>query len=171
MTDTLRSGGFDVEACVEVRATDPRLDAWGLPKPETTLAAGFDLRACLDTAIELAPQAPPQLISSGIALSIGNRHLCAIVLPRSGLGHREGLVLANTVGLIDADYTDTVMISAWNRNPAGFPTIRIEPGQRIAQMLFVPVVRPRLAWVERFSSTAQSSNRVGGFGSTGTGNI
>ena len=91
--------------------------------------------------------------------------VAAIVLPRSGLGHRQGLVLGNLVGLIDADYTGPIMVSAWNRNPIGTPPITIEPGQRFAQMAFVPVLRPRFAVVDRFGQV--SGRGTGGFGSTG----
>ena len=91
-------------------------------------------------------------------------HLAAVILPRSGLGHRKGLVMGNALGLIDADYADEILISVWNRNPPGSAPILIQPGERIAQMLFVPVVRPALVEVAEFS---RASGRAGGFGSTG----
>jgi dUTP pyrophosphatase len=124
-----------------------------------------DLLACLDEPLELHPGAPPALVSSGLALHIADPGLAALVLPRSGLGHRQGLVLGNLVGLIDADYTGPVMVSAWNRNAPGTPPIRLSPGDRFAQMVFVPVVRPEFAVVEAFS--APSGRGAGGFGSTG----
>ena len=151
---------------IEVRVTDPRLHDWGLPRYQSELAAGLDLCACLDEPLDLAPQAPAVLIPSGIAVLMGHPHLAAVVLPRSGLGHRKGLVLGNGTGLIDADYTATIMVSAWNRNPPGSEPIRIQPGERIAQLVFLPIVRPVLRLVEDFSATTQRGG--GGFGSTGT---
>lgn len=149
---------------VELKLLDPRLRDWGLPSYQTPMAAALDLHACLDAPLILHPQAPAELVPSGIALHMADPHLAALILPRSGLGHRKGLVMGNAVGLIDADYTEQVFISAWNRNPAGSEPILIQPGERIAQMLFVPVVRPRLVEVPEFS---QGSDRAGGFGSTG----
>ena len=102
----------------------------------------------------LHPASAPVLISSGIAMHIADPGLAAVVLPRSGLGHREGLVLGNLVGLIDPDYTGPVMVSAWNRNPSGTPPITIEPGQRFAQMMFLPIVRPVFQVVETFSAAS-----------------
>lgn len=152
---------------VEVRVIDPRLHQWGLPRYQSEQAAALDLRACLDNPLILHPQAPAQLIPSGIAVYIGHDHVAAMVLPRSGLGHKQGLVLGNSVGLIDADYTAEVLISAWNRSAPGSQPIVITPGERIAQLLFVPVVRPALTLVESFS--AETVRGSGGFGSTGTG--
>lgn len=149
---------------VELKLLDPRLRDWGLPSYQTPMAAALDLHACLDAPLILHPQAPAELVPSGIALHMADPHLAALILPRSGLGHRKGLVMGNAVGLIDADYTEQVFISAWNRNPAGSEPILIQPGERIAQMLFVPVVRPRLVEVPEFT---RASDRRGGFGSTG----
>lgn len=150
---------------IEIQILDARLHAWGLPNYQTELAAAIDLFACLDTPLQLAPQAPAVLVPSGIALHMNNAHVCAVILPRSGLGHKKGLVLGNSVGLIDADYTAQCFISVWNRNPAGSEAITIQPGERIAQMMFLPVVRPQFKVVQTFS---QSSERGGGgFGSTG----
>lgn len=150
---------------IEIQILDARLNEWGLPKYQTELAAAIDLFACLDAPLQLAPQAPAVLVPSGIALHMNNAHVCAVILPRSGLGHKKGLVLGNSVGLIDADYTAQCFISVWNRNPAGSEAITIQPGERIAQMMFLPVVRPQFNVVETFS---QSSERGGGgFGSTG----
>lgn len=151
---------------VEIKVLDDRLHQWGLPGYQTEMAAALDMFACLDAPLALEPQAPAQLIRSGIALYIGNPQLCAVLLPRSGMGHKKGLVLGNLVGLIDADYTAEIMISVWNRNAAGSDPVVIAPGDRIAQMLFLPVVRPVLSVVDSFSgSTARGG---GGFGSTGT---
>lgn len=150
---------------IEIQILDARLHEWGLPKYQTELAAAIDLFACLDAPLQLAPQAAAVLVPSGIALHMNNAHVCAVILPRSGLGHKKGLVLGNSVGLIDADYTAQCFISVWNRNPVGSEAITIQPGERIAQMMFLPVVRPQFSVVETFS---QSSERGGGgFGSTG----
>lgn len=149
---------------VELKLLDPRLREWGLPSYQTPMAAALDLYACLDAPLVLHPQAPAELVPSGLALHMADPHLAALILPRSGLGHRRGLVMGNAVGLIDADYTGQVFISAWNRNPAGSEPILIEPGERIAQMLFVPVIRPALVEVAEFT---RESDRMGGFGSTG----
>ncbi len=151
---------------VEIKILDERLHTWGLPKYQTALAAAIDLMACLDAPLEIAPQAPAVLVPTGLALHMNASELCAVILPRSGLGHKKGLVLGNSVGLIDADYTAQCFISVWNRNPAGDgEAIVINPGERIAQMLFLPVVRPQFQVVSEFS--ASSERGEGGFGSTG----
>jgi dUTP pyrophosphatase len=150
---------------IELTILDQRLRQWGLPAYQSDMAAAVDLHACIDAAVSILPAAPPLLISSGIAIHIANPNLAALILPRSGLGHRDGLVLGNLLGLIDADYTGPVMVSAWNRNAPGTPPLVIEPGQRFAQMMFVPVVRPAFTVVEAF--TAASARGSGGFGSTG----
>jgi dUTP diphosphatase len=150
---------------VELKILDPRVTQWGFPHYGSSLAAGLDLHACLDTAIELAPQIPAILIPSGIAFRIGDPDWCALVLPRSGLGHRQGLVLGNAVGLIDADYEGQLLVSAWNRNPPGSASIRIEPGDRVAQLVFTRIIRPEFSVVEVFSDSGE--RKSGGFGSTG----
>ncbi len=151
---------------IEVKILDPRLHAWGLPKYQTALAAAIDLMACLDAPLVLRPQAAAVLIPTGLALHMNSAALCAVILPRSGLGHKKGLVLGNSAGLIDADYTAQCFISAWNRNPPGSEQdILINPGDRIAQMIFLPVVRPEFLVVDEF--TAPSERGEGGFGSTG----
>jgi dUTP pyrophosphatase len=151
---------------VELKILDARLPSWGFPHYGSSLAAGLDLHACIDEAVEVAPQAPAILIPSGIAFRIGDPEWCALVLPRSGMGHRQGLVLGNTVGLIDADYEGPLLISAWNRNPPdrGGP-IRIEPGDRIAQLVFTRIARPEFSLVDAFSVSGERQS--GGFGSTG----
>ena len=120
---------------VELKILDPRLPGWGFPHHGSELAAGLDLHACIDTPLLLRPQMPAMLISAGIAFRIGDPEWCALVLPRSGLGHREGLVLGNAVGLIDADYEGPCLVSAWNRNPVRSDDpaegILIEPGDLI----------------------------------------
>jgi dUTP pyrophosphatase len=150
---------------VELKILDPRLPRWGFPHYGSSLAAGLDLHACLDAPLVLAPQAPAVLIASGIAFRIGDPEWCALVLPRSGLGHRDGLVLGNAVGLIDADYEGPCLISAWNRNPPGGGEIAIRPGDRIAQLVFTRIVRPQFKLVSEFSETG--ARQDGGFGSTG----
>jgi len=144
---------------LDVKILDPRLrDA--LPQYSTAGAAGFDLRACIHSPVTLAPGAA-ELVPSGIAIHLSDPGLAAIVLPRSGLGHKHGIVLGNLVGLIDSDYQGQVMVSVWNRSGAAFT---ITPMDRIAQLLVVPVVQVKLNVVEEFSA---SERGAGGFGSTG----
>jgi dUTP pyrophosphatase len=151
---------------IEIKVLDKRLHEWGLPKYQTPLAAAIDLFACIDQPLQLQPQEAAVLIPSGIALHMDSSELCAVILPRSGLGHKKGLVLGNSVGLIDADYTAQCFISVWNRNPVGSNAlITIEPGERIAQMMFLPVVRPQFQVVQEFSRSSERG--AGGFGSTG----
>ena len=147
---------------VELRILDPRLgNEFPLPDYATDGAAGIDLRACLKTAETIAPGAT-LLIPSGMAVHIADNHHAAVVLPRSGLGHKHGIVLGNLVGLIDADYQGEIFISCWNRGEHPFT---IEPGERIAQLVFLPVARPAFRQVEAFSASARGD---GGFGHTGT---
>jgi len=152
---------------LELKILDSRLPGWGFPHWGSALAAGLDLHACLDAPLRLAPGAPPALVSAGFAVRIGEAGWCGLVAPRSGAGHR-GLVLGNTVGIIDADYEGPLMLSCWNRNAGpNAAEIVIAPGERIAQMLFVPVARPDFMLVESFSDA--SARGEGGFGSTGRG--
>jgi dUTP pyrophosphatase len=150
---------------VELKVLDERVRTWGLPRYQSEMAAAIDLFACVDVALSIAPQAAAQFVSAGIAIHIGDPNVAAIIVPRSGLGHKKGLVLGNLIGVLDADYTGPVMISVWNRSAAGTPPIVIEPGDRIAQLMFVPVVRPAFEVVEEFSLL--SLRGAGGFGSTG----
>ena len=146
---------------LDVRILDPRLrDA--LPQYSTAGAAGFDLRACIDKPLELAPGAA-DLVPSGIAIHLADPGLAAVVLPRSGLGHKHGIVLGNLVGLIDSDYQGQVMVSLWNRSGAAFT---VNPMDRIAQLVVLPVVQVKLNVVEEF---AASRRGAAGFGSTGKG--
>ena len=147
---------------VEVRILDARLHQWGLPRYQSSLAAAIDLHACLDAETTILPGAAPALISAGFALHMADPHMAALVLPRSGMGHKRGLVLGNLVGLIDPDYTGPILVSAWNR---GTEPVLLSPGERFAQLMFVPVIRPVLRPVESFS--ALSARGAGGFGSTG----
>ena len=152
---------------IEVKILDERLREWGLPRYQTPQAAALDLMACIDEPLSIEPQAAAVLVPTGLALHMDSDAFCALILPRSGLGHKKGLVLGNSVGLIDADYMAQLYISAWNRQPAtaGQAPIVIQPGERIAQLMFVPVVRPQLEVVSAFSQRSQRGD--GGFGSTG----
>jgi dUTP pyrophosphatase len=131
-----------------------------LPAYATEGSAGLDLRACLDEALTLAP-GQTELIPTGLAIHIEDPNLCAMILPRSGLGHKHGIVLGNLVGLIDSDYQGQLFVSCWNR---GQTTFTIEPGERIAQMVLVPVVQAEFEIVDEFSD---SDRGAGGFGSSG----
>ena len=148
---------------VELKILDPRLGAdFPLPQYATGGAAGLDLRACLDAPLTLAPGAVA-LIGTGFAIHIADPGLAAVLLPRSGLGHKHGIVLGNLVGLIDSDYQGEVKVSCWNRGTAPFT---VEPGERIAQLVLVPVVQARFEVVDEFTPTARGA---GGFGHTGRG--
>jgi dUTP pyrophosphatase len=150
-----------MSAEIEFIRLDPRLGAeFPLPAYATALSAGMDLRAMLDQAIELAP-GEAQLVPTGLAIHIGDPGLCAVILPRSGLGHKQGLVMGNLVGLIDADYQGPLMVSLWNRGR--FP-ITITPGDRVAQLVFLPVARAVFRQVDQFE---RSERGDGGFGHTG----
>ncbi len=157
--------GNRLRPTLELRVLDPRLHEWGLPRYQTAMSAGIDLHACIDAPLTLQPQAPAVLIPSGIAVLMNDPHLAAFLLARSGMGHKKGLVLGQAVGTIDADYADQIFISAWLRTPPGSEPLTIQPGDRIAQLVFVPVVRPEFSIVETF--TASTERGLGGFGSTG----
>lgn len=152
---------------VELKVLDPRLHAWGLPRQRSAQAAAVDLHACLDGPLTLRPGDPAALIPAGFALHINDPHIAAVILPRSGAGHERGLVLGNLAGLVDPDFTGPVRISAWNRNAPGTWSVVIEPGERIAQMIFLPILRPVFEVVAEFS--APSERGAGGWGSTGEG--
>ena len=149
---------------IELNILDPRLPRWGFPSWGSSLAAGLDLHACIELPLLLMPQMPAVLISAGFAVRIEDPEWCALLLPRSGLGHKQGLVLGNTVGVLDADYEGPCLISAWNRNPDG-EGIWVQPGDRIAQLVFTRIVRRQFAIVSAF--TAGEGRGEGGFGSTG----
>lgn len=144
---------------IDLKVLDERMAAH-LPAYATAGSAGLDLRACIDAPIELQPGGAA-LIPTGIALHIGDPGLAALLLPRSGLGHKHGIVLGNLVGLIDSDYQGPLMVSCWNRGPAAFT---VQPMERIAQMLIVPVVQASFRVVADFGASARGQ---GGFGSTG----
>ena len=150
---------------IEITILDPRVHGWGLPRYQSEMAAAIDLHACLDAPLHLHPQSPAVLIGAGFAVHMADPGMAAVIVPRSGLGHKKGLVVGNLVGVIDADYTGPIMVSAWNRNAAGTPPVVIEPGDRIAQMMFVPILRPAFTVVDSFSRN--TARGAGGFGSTG----
>ena len=146
---------------IKLKILDPRIGTkFPLPAYATEGAAGLDLCACVDDHVTLAP-GDTSLIPTGIAIHIGDTGLAAVLLPRSGLGHKHGIVLGNLVGLIDSDYQGQVFVSCWNR---GRDRFTIEPGDRIAQMVFVPVVRAAFEVVDDFAASARGA---GGFGHTG----
>jgi dUTP pyrophosphatase len=148
---------------VKLKVLDPRVGREiPLPAYATDGSAGMDLRACLDAPLTLAP-GEAQLVSTGIAIHLADPGLAAALLPRSGLGHKHGLVLGNLVGLIDSDYQGPLMVSLWNRGREPFT---VQPGDRIAQMIVVPVVHARFELVGSFEETARGA---GGFGHTGRG--
>ncbi|MCM2311893.1 MAG: dUTP diphosphatase [Steroidobacteraceae bacterium] len=147
---------------LQVKVLDPRVGQdFPLPHYATPGSAGLDLRACLDAPLTIAP-GETHLIPTGIAIHLDDPGLAAVLLPRSGLGHKHGIVLGNLVGLIDSDYQGQVMVSCWNRGAAAFT---IAPGERIAQMVIVPVVQVQFEVVEQFT---ESHRGAGGFGSSGT---
>ena len=147
---------------VRLKVLDPRLGTdIPLPRRSTDGSAGVDLRACLDEPLLLLP-GECELIHTGMAIHLEDPRFAAVILPRSGLGHKHGIVLGNLVGLIDSDYQGELLISCWNRGNQAF---RIEPGERIAQLVIVPVVQADFEVVESFS---ESSRGAGGFGHTGT---
>ncbi len=144
---------------IDVRVLDPRM-ADQMPAYATPGSAGLDLRACLDAPLELAP-GEAKLIPTGLAMHIADPGLAAMILPRSGLGHKHGIVLGNLVGLIDADYQGPLMVSCWNRGSAAYT---VQPFERIAQLVIVPVLQAAFRVVESFDASERGS---GGFGSTG----
>ncbi|MBX3725039.1 MAG: dUTP diphosphatase [Xanthomonadales bacterium] len=146
---------------IALRILDSRVGRdFPLPAYATPGSAGMDLRACLDAPLSLAPGASA-LVATGLAIHIADPGLCAVILPRSGLGHRHGIVLGNLTGLIDADYQGPLMVSLWNRSDAVYT---VEPGERIAQLVVLPVRQVRFDIVDAFDASARGE---GGFGHTG----
>lgn len=146
---------------IDVKILDPRIGSeFPLPSYATTGSAGLDLRACLDNPLVVEP-GQTHLVPTGLAIHIGDPSLAAVILPRSGLGHKHGIVLGNLVGLIDSDYQGQLMVSVWNRGQTNFT---IEPGDRMAQLVFVPVVQAEFNIVEDFDATERGE---GGFGHSG----
>jgi dUTP pyrophosphatase len=156
------SNPVSADRALKVRILDPRIGReFPLPAYATSGSAGLDLRACLEAPLTLSP-GRAELIPTGLAIHIDDPGLAAVILPRSGLGHKHGVVLGNLVGLIDSDYQGQLMVSCWNRGGAEFV---VQPGERIAQMVIVPVVQVRLEVVDDFAASARGA---GGFGHTGT---
>ncbi|MEM6512541.1 MAG: dUTP diphosphatase [Pseudomonadota bacterium] len=147
---------------IELKILDPRVgDSIPLPHYATDGSAGLDMRACIDAPLTVNP-GDTVLVPTGLAIHVGDPSLAAVLLPRSGLGHKHGLVLGNLTGLIDSDYQGQVFISCWNR---GAKAYEVQPGERIAQMVFVPVEQVQFSVVEEFDATDRGD---GGFGSSGT---
>ena len=146
---------------LELKLLDPRFgEEWPLPTYATQASAGLDLRAALDEALTLQP-GDTALVPSGLAIHVGDPTMCAVILPRSGLGHKHGIVLGNGTGLIDPDYQGPLLITVWNRGREAFT---MQPGDRIAQLVVLPIVRATLQVVEEFETSARGA---GGFGHTG----
>ncbi|HAU06868.1 MAG TPA: dUTP diphosphatase [Gammaproteobacteria bacterium] len=145
---------------VQIKIIDKQVERYGLPQYATTGSAGMDLRACIEQPLSIAPQ-QTVLIPTGIAVYIGDPQLAAMLLPRSGLGHKHGIVLGNLVGLIDSDYQGQLFVSCWNRSEQAY---QVAVGERIAQMVFVPIAQVALETVTEF---ALSERGQGGFGHTG----
>ena len=146
-------------ATIALKVLDERIRPY-LPAYATPGSAGMDLRACIDAPLSLKP-GQTELVPTGVAIHIGDSGLAAMILPRSGLGHKHGIVLGNLVGLIDSDYQGPLMVSCWNR---GGETFELKPMERLAQLVIVPVVRAAFQIVESFETSARAE---GGFGSTG----
>ena len=147
---------------LQLKVLDPRIGTtWPLPTYATSGSAGIDLRACLDQAVVLEPN-QTILVKTGMAVYIADPSYAGLILPRSGLGHKHGIVLGNLVGLIDSDYQGELMVSVWNRGTGDF---MLEPGERMAQYVVVPVARPEFEVVTEFSDT--SARGAGGFGHSG----
>ncbi len=146
---------------IQLKILDTRIGSeYELPDYATDGSAGIDMRACLDAPLEVRP-GDTHLLPTGIAIHIGDPSVAAVLLPRSGLGHKHGIVLGNLVGLIDADYQGQVLVSCWNRGSQSFT---IQPGERIAQMVFIPIVRAHFEVVDSFQ---ESTRGAGGFGHSG----
>lgn len=146
---------------LQVKLLDPRIGStWPMPNYATSGSAGIDLRACLDEAVVLAPN-QTILVKTGMAVYIADPCYAGLILPRSGLGHKHGIVLGNLVGLIDSDYQGELMVSVWNRSQQPFT---LEPGERMAQYVLVPVLQAEFELVSEFD---QSTRGTGGFGHTG----
>ena len=153
-------GNASASRVVDVRILDPRL-VDNVPTYATPGSAGLDLRACIDAAIELKP-GQTELVPTGMAIHLADAGLAAVVLPRSGLGHKHGIVLGNLVGLIDSDHQGQILVSVWNRSSS---TFTLNPMERIAQLVFVPVLQVQLNPVRAFDKSERGD---GGFGSTGS---
>jgi dUTP pyrophosphatase len=162
MIDACEIVNLNPTTAIQLKILDPRIGKdFPLPAYATADSAGLDLRACLNEPLVLEPNTT-QLLPTGLAVYIANPSMAAVILPRSGLGHKNGIVLGNLVGLIDADYQGELKVSCWNRSQSSFT---IQPGDRIAQLVFLPIVRAHFSVVEEFQSTQRG---VGGFGHSGS---
>lgn len=161
MTNTVTQIAATDTLSIQMKILDARIgNEFPLPRYETADAAGIDLRACVDAALTIEP-GQTHLLPTGISIYIANSNMTAVILPRSGLGHKHGLVLGNLVGLIDADYQGPLMVSCWNRGDKAYT---VEPGDRIAQLVFLPIVRTHFNVVSEFAATERGA---GGFGHSG----
>lgn len=161
MTASISTLTPNADKLIQVKILDERIGTeFPLPRYETQDAAGLDLRACLNEALTIQP-GETHLLPTGISIYIGDAHTAAVILPRSGLGHKHGLVLGNLVGLIDADYQGPLMVSCWNRGQAAYT---VTPGDRIAQLVFLPIVRAQFEVVQEYKATERGT---GGFGHSG----
>ena len=147
---------------IDLKILDPRMKAL-LPAYATAGSAGLDLRACIDAAMTIEAGATV-LIPTGLAIHVADPRYCAMILPRSGMGHKHGIVLGNLVGLIDSDYQGQLMVSTWNRGRQAFT---LQPMERLAQLIIVPVVQVGFNIVDAFDASRESERGAGGFGSTG----
>lgn len=160
-TATDIAGAKTAQKTIQVRILDERIGKdFPMPRYETADAAGLDLRACIDEALVIEP-GETHLLPTGISIYIGDPTMAAVILPRSGLGHKHGIVLGNLVGLIDADYQGPLMVSCWNRSDNAYT---VTPGDRIAQLVFLPIVRAEFDVVDDFAATERGA---GGFGHSG----
>lgn len=150
---------------VSFKILDDRIHEWGLPSYGTPESAGVDLRACLPHPLDLRAGCPAALVPTGLAVSMPHDGMCAFITSRSGLGHKQGLVVGQGVGTIDADYAAELFVSLWLRPDGTNRTYRVEPGERIAQLVFLPIVRASVAIVASFDRDTARAD--GGFGSTG----
>ncbi len=154
---------YDASMRCEIKILDDRLRAWGFPSRGSKLSAGIDVFACINGPLSLPIGAPPSKVSAGFALLIADARWAAMIYARSGQAHNRGLVLANSVGVVDADYQGEIFLSLVNRGPHS--VIEVEPGERIAQLVFTRVEHPEFVFVDEFS--VASARGAGGFGSTG----
>lgn len=152
---------------IEVKILDQRIHEWGMPSYKTELSAGIDLYACCDEPIAIYPNQKAILVPTGLSVNMDTTEFFGAIVPRSGTGHKQGIIMGNTIGIIDADYQGQMFLSLWCRSngATSIDPIWIQPGDRLAQLIFVPVVRPAFKVVDDFSSSTIRGS--GGFGSTG----
>lgn len=158
---------LNVEPEIEVKILDQRIHTWGMPSYKTELSAGIDLYACCDEPIAVQPNAKAILVPTGLSVHMDTTKFFGAIVPRSGTGHKQGIIMGNTIGVIDADYQGQMFLSLWRRSNGenDDSPIWIMPGDRLAQLIFVPVVRPIFKIVDEFASS--TIRGAGGFGHTG----